>query len=66
MNPPPPYRPIGPGGMLLRDHLAALAMQAFIGPDGEMPSIGDCTREDLVWWAQDAYKVADAMLEARK
>lgn len=52
--------------MLLRDHLAALAMQAFMGPDGEMPSIGDCTREDLVWWARDAYKVADAMLDARK
>lgn len=65
MNQSLPYRPIGPGGMLLRDHLAALAMQKFLGPDSEMPSIGDCTRKDLVLLAQDAYKVADAMLEAR-
>ena len=43
-------------GMTLRDYFAAKAMQVFLASDGT--SMG----ED----AQDAYMVADAMLEARK
>jgi len=47
------------GGISLRDYFATAAMQAILtGNGGSAPN-----RWDL---AQDAYKVADAMLDVRK
>ena len=46
-------------GMTLRDYFAAKAMQAFLTRSSSMT----CPDEII---AQDAYNVADAMLEARK
>jgi hypothetical protein len=50
----------GSNGMTLRDYFAAKAMQAFISS----PSLKDDADEYAV--AANAYKVADAMMEARK
>lgn len=49
----------GQTGMTLRDHFAGLAMQALIAvtPGGDLPHR---------MAAADAYRYADAMLEARK
>ena len=46
-------------GMTLRDYFAAKAMQAFLSKDSALT----CP-DHLI--AQDAYNVADAMMEARK
>lgn len=43
-------------GMTLRDYFAAKAMQ---------PLIVSFTVQDINWTAQQAYKIADAMLEER-
>ncbi len=49
-------------GMDLRDYFAAKAMQAFIScPQGKFPH--QTTHQIAV---EDAYVVADAMMEARK
>ena len=45
-------------GMTLRDHFAGLAMQSLI-----LKSTGD--DNEIVDSAEDAYSIADAMLEAR-
>ena len=51
------YSGIPEAGMTMRDYFAAKAMQAWLnGVDN--PLVGKC--------AQDAYRIADAMLEARK
>ena len=44
-------------GMTLRDYFAAKAMQ---------PLIVSFTVQDINWTAQQAYKIADAMLKARQ
>jgi hypothetical protein len=45
-------------GMTLRDYFAAKAMQGFLSdPQLDQPN---------QWYAETAYKIADAMLEARK
>ena len=44
-------------GMTLRDYFAAKAMQ---------PLIVSFTVQDINWTSKQAYKIADAMLEARK
>ncbi len=52
-------------GISVRDYFAAKAMQAWLsgfGDDSRHPS--DCGTESLL--ATQAYKVADAMLKARK
>lgn len=43
-------------GMTIRDYFAAKAMQ---------PLIVSFTVQDINWTAQQAYKIADAMLQAR-
>jgi hypothetical protein len=48
-------------GMTLRDYFASKAMQACL--QNARP---EDTDEPLITWAQDAYDMADAMLEARK
>ena len=48
-------------GMTLRDYFAAKAMQSCL--QNARP---EDTDEPLITWAQDAYDMADAMLEARK
>ena len=45
------------GGMTLRDYFAAKAMQAMAAKGGY---------EKWIYISQDAYELADAMLEARK
>jgi hypothetical protein len=50
-------------GMTLRDYFAAKAMQGIIGSDKYMGLIGVNRYEQRT--AEDAYKMADAMLEAR-
>ena len=44
-------------GMALRDYFAAKAMQ---------PLIVSFTVQDINWTAEQAYKIADAMLKARQ
>lgn len=51
-------------GMLLRDYFAAKAMQALLSEDRYMGLIGVNNFEHRR--AEDAYKVADAMLRARQ
>ena len=48
-------------GMTLRDHFAGLAMQAVPMQQGHLHDIPECYARI----AQHAYKMADAMLEAR-
>jgi hypothetical protein len=50
-------------GMTLRDYFAAKAMQGIIGSDKYMGLIGVNRYEQRT--AEDAYKMADAMLKAR-
>ena len=66
MNEPAFPHPIKPSeygrGMLLRDYIAAKAMQGLMGRVW-----GDAPTEELFkTWAISAYAIADAMLEARK
>ncbi len=58
--PVPANEPIHPGttGMMLRDYFAAKAMQAMCEEVSRYDQFDTC--------AKDAYKLADAMLEARK
>lgn len=51
-------------GMTLRDYFAAKAMQEILGSDRYMGIIGVNRYEQRT--AEDAYKVADAMLKARE
>jgi hypothetical protein len=50
--------------MTLRDYFAAKAMQEILGSDRYMGIIGVNRYEQRT--AEDAYKVADAMLKARE
>jgi hypothetical protein len=58
--PVPANEPIHPGttGMMLRDYFAARAMQAMCEEVSRYDQFNSC--------AKDAYKLADAMMEARK
>ena len=58
--PVPANEPIHSGttGMMLRDYFAAMAMQAMCEEVSRYDKFDSC--------AKDAYKIADAMLEARK
>ncbi|MBY4947039.1 hypothetical protein K6V92_10455 [Cupriavidus respiraculi] len=52
-------------GMTLRDYFAAKAMQAYLSAypcQGEL----DSTQADMGDVASDAYRMADAMLDARR
>jgi hypothetical protein len=49
----------GEGGMDLRDYFAAKAMQGIV-------SRGILTEVPLELYAENAYRMADAMMEARK
>jgi hypothetical protein len=51
-------------GMTLRDYFAAKAMQGILGSDKYMGLIGVNRYEQRT--AEDAYKMADAMLKARE
>ena len=51
-------------GMTLRDYFAAKAMQEILGSNKYMGIIGVNRYEQRT--AEDAYKVADAMLRARE
>lgn len=51
-------------GMTLRDYFAVKAMQEILGSDRYMGIIGVNRYEQRT--AEDAYKVADAMLKARE
>ncbi len=51
-------------GMTLRDYFAAKAMQEILGSDKYMGLIGVNRYEQRT--AEDAYKMADAMLKARE
>ena len=54
------------GGMTLRDYFAAMAMQGAcisVGIEGAVHREMEVSTEDV---ARDAYKMADAMLKARK
>jgi hypothetical protein len=57
-------------GMTLRDWFAANAMSAMVTKhDGEYSSGDDARgvpKQNAVWFARAAYRLADAMLEARK
>ena len=46
-------------GMTLRDYFAAKAMQGMVSAE-----FAGCVTTD--YWAEEAYKVADAMLKARQ
>jgi hypothetical protein len=48
---------VGNKGMTLRDYFAAKAMQ---------PLIVSFTIQDINWTAEQAYKIADAMIKARQ
>jgi len=69
-----PAFPIGSGdmrdpqGMSLRDACAMLAMQADWSSNGvaNPAFVPECTQESLDKWAALYYRMADAMLEARK
>ena len=50
-------------GMDLRDYFAAKAMQAIIGKADDRST---AVEEIELWVGHYAYKVADAMMEARK
>lgn len=52
------------GGMLLRDHFAGLAMQAFLS--GHVSHYGHDNHWPYDAMASEAYDVADAMLRARE
>ena len=52
------------GGMTLRDYFAAKAMQGILGSDKYVGLIGVNRYEQRT--AEDAYKMADAMLKARQ
>ncbi|MBJ2142570.1 hypothetical protein JC796_17645 [Delftia acidovorans] len=52
------------GGMLLRDHFAGLAMQAFL--NGHVSHYGHENPWPYEAMASEAYDVADAMLRARE
>ena len=52
------------GGMTLRDHFAGLAMQGEIA--GLNINLHDYAYAELLPKAEAAYRMADAMLEARK
>jgi hypothetical protein len=52
------------GGMLLRDHFAGLAMQAFL--NGHVSHYGHENPWPYDAMASEAYDVADAMLRARE
>lgn len=54
----------GEGGMDLRDYMAAKAMQAILSSDKYVGLIGVNIYEQRT--AKDAYKMADAMLNARQ
>ncbi|HSW61742.1 MAG TPA: hypothetical protein VLH56_00245 [Dissulfurispiraceae bacterium] len=56
------------GGMSLRDECAMRAMQADWSSNGvaNPAFVPECTQESLDKWATLYYRVADAMLEARK
>lgn len=49
-------------GMDLRDYFAAQAMRAFIDKDEWQSNIGNVS----MWAAENAYHMADAMMEMRK
>ena len=60
-----PAFPVGNvNGMSLRDYFAAKAMQAILSSDRYVGLIGVNRYEQRT--AEDAYKMADAMLEARE
>ncbi|EPC6088462.1 hypothetical protein [Citrobacter freundii] len=50
-------------GMQLRDYFAAKAMQGILANPGQLDNVTDSATE---WVAEDAYRVADAMLKARE
>ena len=50
-----------PAGMTLRDYFAAKAMQGLLAQ-----SLGTALESDPILGSQYAYRVADAMLNARK
>ena len=54
----------GEGGMDLRDYFAAKAMQAILSSDKYVGLIGVNRYEQRT--AEDAYKMADAMMKARQ
>ena len=53
-------------GMTLRDYFAAQAMQALITGLISQPERAKDWLESELWAPQQAYNVADAMLDARK
>jgi hypothetical protein len=59
----------GEGGMELRDYFAAKAMQVCYVTAREMfmdNTFEDWSSEAVIYLAQDAYEIADAMLKARE
>lgn len=50
-------------GMSLRDYFAAMSMNALLNDD--LPKSGQ-EQQGTAWVAKAAYKIADAMMEARK
>lgn len=63
-KPETPYRHMtASGGMTLRDYFAAKAMQSIYMRPGGSPI---CDPNDVGYIADIAYRMADAMLEARK
>jgi len=60
----------GQDGMTLRDYFAAKAMQSIVSKYDMASVFEDCKTKEpngmLILLAKDAYKLADAMLEARE
>jgi hypothetical protein len=60
----------GHKGMTLRDYFAAKAMQSIVSKYDMASVFEDCKTKEpngmLILLAKDAYKLADAMLEARE
>jgi len=55
-------------GIALRDYFAAKAMQGYLSNSWqakEMDKTGDSASEQMCWFAEASYAMADAMIKAR-